>query len=72
MKRKLSFLGVLLIACMCSLMSYIYICKHDPRDIAFSENVIMIDKPFQEKPYLPEVQFLRKVIKTILEVADFK
>ncbi len=72
MNRKLRLYSVLVIACMCSFMSYLYVHTQTTTKDTPYEFTMILEKSIQEKTYLPEVRFVEKIIKTIFDIAQFK
>ncbi len=72
MNRKLKTIGIFTIACIFSLMSYVYVETHTPKTFAKASYSNVLDQSFQEKTFMPEVQFVCKVFKSIFEISNFR
>ena len=72
MNRKLRTIGIFTIACIFSLMSYVYVEVHAPNTSVKAVYSDKVEQSFHEKTFLPEVQFVCKVFKSIFEIASFR
>ncbi|MCZ2101194.1 MAG: hypothetical protein LC107_06625 [Chitinophagales bacterium] len=72
MKHKNRTRVVVIVSCLFSLFSYIYVNQNAPKISPDIEYTVSLDKSIHEQRYMPEVQFVCKVFKTIFEVANFR
>ncbi len=72
MRHKLRLYSVLVVACMLSILSHLYVQNQLAKDNSPYNFTNLMEKPFQEKGYLPEVKFVEKIFKSIFHLAQFK
>jgi hypothetical protein len=70
MKRSLNTKTFLLLLIFCSVFSTLYLAFNDPSSSGIANQHSFVDHYIKEKSYLPEVKFVKELLRTIFNVVN--